>query len=82
MFCEVLRLLKTELFLGNWGAKANTFREARKLFAGRRGGKCIIFREHRTPWGSQGGFLKVVVGYMFVSKKCGRFSKGCRKVVS
>ena len=38
-------------------------------------------REHRPPGGSLGGFLKVVVGYMFVSKKCGRFSKGCRKVV-
>ena len=26
-----------ELFLGIWGAKANTFRETRTLFAGRRG---------------------------------------------
>ena len=27
---------EAELFLGIWAAKANTFRETRKLFAGRR----------------------------------------------
>ena len=36
---------EAELFLGVWGAKANTFRETRKLFAGRRGDQCIIFRD-------------------------------------
>ena len=36
---------EAELFLGIWGAKANTFREARTLFAGRRGDQCIIFRD-------------------------------------
>ena len=36
---------EAELFLGIWGAKANTFRETRKLFAGRRGDQCIIFRD-------------------------------------
>ena len=36
---------EAELFLGIWGAKANTFRERRTLFAGRRGDQCIIFRD-------------------------------------
>ena len=36
---------EAELFLGIWGAKANTFRETRTLFAGRRGDQCIIFRD-------------------------------------
>ena len=36
---------EAELFLGIWGAKANTFRETRKLFSGRRGDECIIFRD-------------------------------------
>ena len=36
---------KAELFLGIWGAKANTFRETMTLFAGRRGDQCIIFRD-------------------------------------
>ena len=36
---------EAKLFLGIWGAKANTFRETRTLFAGRRGDQCIIFRD-------------------------------------
>ena len=36
---------EAELFLGIWGAKANTLREKRTLFAGRRGDQCIIFRD-------------------------------------
>ena len=36
---------EAELFLGIWGAKANTFRETRTLFAGRQGDQCIIFRD-------------------------------------
>ena len=36
---------EAELFLGTWGAKANTVRETRTLFAGRRGDQCIIFRD-------------------------------------
>ena len=40
---------EAELFLGIWGAKANTFKETRELFAGRRGDECIISREHRPP---------------------------------
>ena len=36
---------EAELFLGIWGAKANTFRETRTLFAGRRRDQCIIFRD-------------------------------------
>ena len=36
---------EAELFLGIWGAKANTFRETRELFAGKRGDQCIIFRD-------------------------------------
>ena len=45
---------EAELLLGICGAKANTFRETRKLFAGRRGDQCIIFRDqgaHTPPWG-------------------------------
>ena len=38
-------LEEAELFLGIWGAKANTFREMRTLFAGRREDQCIIFRD-------------------------------------
>ena len=36
---------EADLFLGIWGAKANTFRETRTLFAGRRGDRCIIFKD-------------------------------------
>ena len=36
---------EAELFLRIWGAKANTFRETRKLFAGRWVDQCIIFRD-------------------------------------
>ena len=36
---------EAELFLGIWGAKANTFREPMTVFAGRRGDQCIIFRD-------------------------------------
>ena len=36
---------EAELFLGIWGAKANSFREKRKLFSGIRGDQCIIFRD-------------------------------------
>ena len=36
---------EAELFLGIWGAKANTFRETRTLFAGRQGDQCIMFRD-------------------------------------
>ena len=36
---------EAKLFLGIWGAKANTFRETRTLFAERRGHQCIIFRD-------------------------------------
>ena len=36
---------EAELFLGIWGAKANTFRETGTLFAGRRGDQCIILRD-------------------------------------
>ena len=36
---------EAELFLGIWGAEANTFRETRKLFAGKRGDQCVIFRD-------------------------------------
>ena len=47
---------EAELFLGIWGAKANTFRETRTLFAGRRGDQCIIFRDQGStdhpPWGA------------------------------
>ena len=46
---------ETELFLGIWGAKANTFRGTRRLFAGRRGDKYIIFRDQGStdpPWGA------------------------------
>ena len=45
---------EAELFLGVWGAKANTFRETRKLFAGIWGDQCIIFRDQGStdpPWG-------------------------------
>ena len=47
---------EAELFLGIWGAKANTFREIRTLFAGRQGDQCIIFRDQGStdpPWGPQ-----------------------------
>ena len=47
---------EAELFLGIWGAKANTFREKRTLFAGRRGDQCIIFRDQGStdpPGGPQ-----------------------------
>ena len=36
---------EAELFLGIWGAKANNFREKRKLFSGIWGDQCIIFRD-------------------------------------
>ena len=50
---------EAELFLGIWGAKANTFRENRKLIAGRRGDQCIIFRDQGStdlPWGGGARF--------------------------
>ena len=31
--------------IGIWGAKANNFREKRKLFSGSWGDQCIIFRD-------------------------------------
>ena len=46
---------EAELFLGIWGAKANNFREKRKLFSGSLGDQCIIFRDlgsTYTPWGA------------------------------
>ena len=36
---------EAELFLRIWGAKANNFREKRKLFSGSWGDQCIIFRD-------------------------------------
>ena len=36
---------EAEQFLGIWGAKANTFREKRKLVSRSWGDQCIIFRD-------------------------------------
>ena len=45
-----------ELSLGISGAKANNFREKRKLFSGSWGDQCIIFRDlgstYPPPWGA------------------------------
>ena len=46
---------EAELFLGIWGAKANTFRETRILFAGIRGDQCIIFRNQGSTDPPGGG---------------------------
>ena len=44
----------TELFLGIWGAKANNFREKRKLFSGSWGDQCIIFRDLGSTYPPRG----------------------------
>ena len=36
---------EAELFLGIWGAEANTFMETMKIFAGRRVDQCNNFRD-------------------------------------
>ena len=46
---------EAELFLGIWGANANTFREMRTLFAGRRGDQYIIFRDQGSTDPPLGG---------------------------
>ena len=54
---------EAELFLGIWGAKANTFRETRTLFSGRQGDQCIIFKDQGSkdvPYIIQGRVLHVV----------------------
>ena len=48
------------LFLGIWEAKANTFRETRKLFAMRRGDECIIFRDQGSTDPPSGALIKLV----------------------
>ena len=50
---------EAELFLGIWGAKANTFRERRTLFAGRRGDQCIIFRDQGST-DPPGGLTRIL----------------------
>ena len=46
---------EAELFLGIWGAKANTLRETRTLFGRRRGDHCIIFRDQGSTDAAGGG---------------------------
>ena len=62
---------EAELFLGIWGAKANTFRETRTLFAGRRGDQCIIFRDQGStdlPWGPHRcGYCLDLINRLFLS---------------
>ena len=48
---------EADLFVGIWGAKANTFRENRKLISGRRGDECIIFRDQGSTDPPPGGPL-------------------------
>ena len=64
---------EAELFLGIWGAKANTFREMRTLFAGRRGDQYIIFRDQGStdPWGPHYCSINktpLVDSYFFIPK--------------
>ena len=61
MFLRILG--EAELFLGIWGAKANTFRETRKLFAGRPVDHCIIFRDQVStdpPGGLTGDLILII----------------------
>ena len=51
---------EAELFSWIWGAKANNFREKRKLFSGIWGDQCIIFRDlGSTPPPPLGGLNKL-----------------------
>ena len=59
---------EAELFLGIWGAKANKFREKRKLFSGSWGDQCIIFRDLGStypPPPPLGGLMSVHCSLVF-----------------